>query len=263
MEQEKKVAVITGVTGGIGSSFAHHLAAQQYNLVISAYEQGLLEQAASNLREQYDIEVTTILTNLAVPEDIAALAQVLRELPQIDLLVNCAGFGEKSLFYNEEIAAVHKMISVHVSATVELIHAVLPVMMKQRSGSIITVSSLAAFIPAPGSSIYSSTKAFLNSFMESVHMEVDEYGINVQALCPGLTRTAFHDKSDVEQSIDIKGVDLWMEADEVVEESLRSLDNGPVICIPGCLNKAIKTLSPAIPRRLYYAIADRTAEKFK
>lgn len=263
MIQENKLAVITGATGGIGSSFAKYIAARQYNLVISAYEQDLLEQAAAELREKYHIDVITIPANLAVPEDISALAQKLSALPQVDMLVNCAGFGEKSLFYKEDMSSVHKMINVHISATVELVHAVLPIMIKQRRGSIVTVSSLAAFIPAPGSSIYSSTKAFLNSFMESVHMEVNEYGINVQALCPGLTHTAFHNESDVETSIKMKGVDLWMEADDVVEESMRELDKGSVICIPGCINKAIKNLMPAIPRKLYYVITDKTAEKFK
>jgi len=263
MTQDKKVAFITGVTGGIGRSFACHLAAQGYQLIISAYEQDLLEQTAEELRKQYHTEVTTILANLAVAEDIYKLADRLAGLEQVDMLVNCAGFGEKSLFYEEDISDVRKMISVHVSATVELVHAVLPLMIRQRNGSIITVSSLAAFIPAPGSSIYASTKAFLNAFMESIHMEVEEFGIKVQSLCPGLTNTGFHDGTEVERSIDIKGIDLWMDADEVVMSSLEGLRKKEVICVPGCINQAIKNLSPAIPRRLYYALADKAAEKFR
>ncbi len=263
MTQGKKVAVITGVTGGIGSSFAQHLAQQQYDLIISAYERELLEQIASDLRRQYNIEVTTVLANLAVAEEVSSFTEKLEQAEQLDMLVNCAGFGENNLFYEEDINAIRKMLSVHISATVELVHAVLPLMIRQQSGSIITVSSLAAFMPAPGSSIYASTKAFLNSFMESIHMEVDELGIKVQSLCPGLTHTKFHDSSDVERSINIKGIDLWMDADEVVRFSLEGLKKKEVICVPGCINQAIRNFSPAMPRRLYYALADKAAEKFR
>lgn len=263
MEHKSKLAIISGATGGLGRSFAEHLAAQHYHLVLTAYEHDLLDEQAIDLQDKYGITVTTIVADLSKAEDISMLTSYISGLTQIDMLVNCAGYGEKHMFSEEQIGDVRKMLSVHISATVELVHSVLPVMIKNESGAIITVASLAAFIPAPGSSIYASSKAFLNSFMESLHMEVHHKGIQVQSLCPGLTHTGFHQKSDVERSMDVKGIDLWMEPDEVVEASLKGLDKGSVICIPGKINKVIKHFLQALPRGQYYFLTNQVAKKFK
>ena len=161
----RKIAVITGATGGIGSVFSRQLAAQRYNLVLADMNLKKLQQLSDALCAEYPIYVETIQVNLAKKDSIQNLAANLAGRARVDMLVNAAGYGEKTLFKDEKIQASLDMISVHVLATVQLIHAVLPGMMKRRKGSIIAVSSLASFIPAPGSSIYSATKSFINTFV--------------------------------------------------------------------------------------------------
>ncbi len=257
-----KLALITGATGGIGLSFATHLAAEGYDLVITGRNSRKLNEIAANLNvNNAGINIDAIQADLSLAADIASLAKYAEQLEHIDMLVNCAGYGERCLFIDEPEHEILDMLSVHITATVQLVHAVLPRMVKNHSGAIITVSSLAAFVPAPGSTIYASSKAFLNTFMESLHMEVHQYGIKVQSLCPGPTHTDFHKGASPAQSV--SGIDLWMKPDEVVNISLRALENDEVVCVPGSMNKVIKNLTSLLPRTPYYRLTEKLAKKYR
>lgn len=261
-QELNKLALVTGATGGIGLSFAGRLASEGYDLVITGRNSRKLAETTQNLRDNNPgINIEAIVADLSVAADISSLVKYIQASARVDILVNCAGYGERSLFNDEQEHEILDMLSVHITATVQLVHAVLPLMMKQHSGAIITVSSLAAFVPAPGASIYSSSKAFLNTFMESLHMELHQYGIKVQSLCPGPTHTDFHNGVDVAQSV--SGIDVWMEPDEVVEISLRALEKSEVICIPGGVNKMLKNLASVLPRKPYYILAEKMARKFR
>jgi hypothetical protein len=95
--------------------------------------------------------------------------------------------------------------------------------------------------------------------MESLHMEVFEYGIKVQSLCPGLTRTEFH--AGKQGPVDAPCIDLWMEAKDVVRHSIGDLEKGNVISIPGYANRSVKRTVPVLPREIYYKIAEKIASK--
>lgn len=257
-----KLAIVTGATGGIGLSFAEHLAAEGYDMVVTGRNTRKLDEIAATLKENNPgVNIKAVSADLSVAADITRLVKQVEELERIDVLVNCAGYGERCLFFDEPEHEILDMLSVHITATVLLVHAVLPLMIKQHRGAIITVSSLAAFVPAPGSSIYTSSKAFLNTFMESLHMEVRQYGIKVQSLCPGPTHTDFHKGADLAQSV--SGIDLWMEPDEVVEISFRALENDEIVCIPGSINKAIKSITSMLPRAPYYRLTEKLAKKYR
>lgn len=257
-----KTAVITGATGGIGSEYAQQLAAAGYNLLLTCLNEPALQQKAQELKEQYATEVHYVAADLDNEQGLLRLCHHLQQLPRVDLLVNCAGYGERARFADEAPDTIEKMLRVHIHAPVRLTHTVLPGMIRQGGGSVICISSLGAFLPSAGSSIYSSSKAFLVNFVESLHMEVADNGIRVQALCPGLTHTDFHKGSKVEENISIPGVDLWMEPEEVVSASLKALEKGDVVCIPGRLNSALHLLLPLLPRSQYYALASRVAGRF-
>lgn len=253
-------ALVTGATGGIGKSFAQHLAAKKYNLFLTDMDIERLNELAEKLKKEYTVEVKTEAVNLADEKELLAFKKKIMNPGNIGMLVNCAGFGEGKKFYDEKIERQMKMIQVHISATVQLVHAVLPGMIKRKEGKIITVSSMSAFIPAPGNSVYAGTKAFLNAFMESIHMEVYKYGIQVQSLCPGLTHTGFHEKLEKEgKRSRISKIVPWMEADAVVDYSLKCLDQGKVVCIPGCFNKSVKKAIPVLSRKAFYSLSEKIA----
>ncbi len=255
-----KVAVITGAGGGIGSEYAKQLAALGYNLILCDRDVKRLGELSVVIQLSYKVQVDTIKVNLASRNSVMMLATDLSVRKRIDLLVNAAGYGEHSLFVNEHIQDSLDMVSVQVLSTIQLVHAVLPGMLRRGDGGIITVSSLAAFIPAPGSTMYSGSKAFLNAFMESLYMEVHNKGVQVQSLCPGLTHTGFHTEADINRFKKIKELDLWMEADDVVRSSIQHLGKGSVVHVPGWLNKTIRHTAPALPRVSYYKLAEKMAK---
>lgn len=263
MEQQHKLALITGATGGIGKAYAKQLAKSKYDLILSGRQEDKLKELADGLSAKFSIKAYPVISDLSTPEGIKLLTNKIDEQGGVDMLVSNAGYAERSRFDDKAVDDIMNMISVHINATVQLVHAVLPGMKKKKSGSIISVSSLSAYVPAPGSSIYSSSKLFLNSFMESIHMEVRKLGIKVQSLCPGLTHTNFHGGSSVEKSVEVRGVSLWMEPEDVVYASLRTLGKRSVIYTPGGINKILRAILPILPRRPYYAIVGKVARKFR
>ena len=156
----------------------------------------------------------------------------------LDLLVNNAGFGGRTGFVKGETADHLNMVRVHVDATVRLTKAALPGMIDRGRGAVINVASIAAFSAFSGA-MYSGTKAFLVMFSENLQDEVRHKGIVVQALCPGMTHTEFHQVAEIDKSIVPRL--FWMTAEEVVRISLRRLGHG-VVCVPGWKNKVIAFL---------------------
>lgn len=254
-------AVITGASGGIGKEFARQLASCGYNLMLIAHQQEGLNELSEEIERQYAVRAATMVADFTKPADVIEVVAYLKNAERVDMLVNCAGYSEHTPFYEQDEASLLNMLNVQVMATVRLVHAALSKMIAQRSGNIITVSSLAAFTPAPGASMYSSSKAFLNTFMETLYMEVHNYGVKVQSLCPGPTHTGFHQGQDVEESF--AGIDFWMEPADVVTASLKALEKYEVVCVPGIINKVIKNVAPLVPRRPYYHLAEKLAKKYR
>lgn len=263
MSVQNKLAVITGASGGLGETYARRLAASGYNLLISGRQHARLVELAVQITTAYGTAVEVLQADLSDEEGIALLTSRIKGMSRIDMLVSNAGYGEGSRFEDESVTDVMKMISVHINATVQLVHAVLPIMKKQQHGDIIAVSSLSAFVPAPGSSIYASTKTFLNTFMESIQMEVRQYGISVQSLCPGLTNTRFHSRMAQSSVVHVKGFSLWMSPEDVVIASLKKLGGTSVVYVPGFKNKLIRFFTAIMLRSVYLAVVERVSNKLR
>ena len=251
-----KTAVITGATSGIGAAFAEILAARGYDLLLCGRREEKISNIASRLRLQHEGEVRVILAELSVESEVDRLVAEVRALPEVSMLINNAGFGAAGRF-SENPSQHHRMLAVHVIAATRLIEAVLPSMKRRRSGSIINVSSVAAYFPMPTGATYAATKRYLNVFSESLHMELKPYGIRVQALCPGMTRTDFHSRSDEGRSIAKKNVLGWMEPSTVARRSLKRVSGRGVIYVPGLINKFLVRFLSCLPRRPYYWIVGK------
>jgi short-subunit dehydrogenase len=132
------------------------------------------------------------------------------------------------------------MINVHVIASTRFTWVALQGMLEHNRGTIINVSSMAAFLPFPIAVNYCSTKAYLNMFSESLQNQLKDTNITVQALCPGFTYTGFHDTVEY-KDFDRKMIPkwLWMTSEEVVEQSLKALSGKKVIFIPGVKNRIL------------------------
>ncbi len=230
--------LVTGASSGIGTEFARQLAARGYNLILVARREARLRAIAEELERDWGVTVRVLGADLSNEADTARVEKEISELPDLEILVNDAGFGATSPFIEGSIDEHLRMIDVHVIAVVGLTRAALPGMLARHSGTIINVSSLSAFVPGPTSVTYSPTKAYLNNFTEALFLENKGQGVKFQALCPGFTVTEFHDTlPDFPRSR--LPVFLWMSAVEVVRQSLEALDGGPVIFVPGWANRMI------------------------
>ncbi|MCW2835564.1 MAG: short-chain dehydrogenase/reductase [Nocardioides sp.] len=234
-------ALITGATAGIGLEFAHQLARRGHDLVLVARDEARLAAVADELRSAYAVEVETLPADLVVPEQCARVEARLADRGRpVDLLVNNAGFGLKKRFLDNSVDEEQAMLDVLVTAVLRLSHAALGPMTERGRGGIINVSSVAAFLPR---GTYSATKAWVNSFSEWAHNEYKPKGVTVMALCPGFTKTEFHQRMEVKRGDGF----MWLEPEFLVRTALEDFDKGRVYSVPGAQYKAVRALTRVIP----------------
>jgi hypothetical protein len=244
MPPSQTTSLITGATAGIGHEYARQLAARGDDLVLVARDGARLEQVAEELRRAHQVEVEVLVADLT---DRAALARVEARLADrarpVDLLVNNAGFGLKERFLDNTADQETAMLEVLVTAVLRLSHAALGPMAERGHGGIINVSSVAAFLPR---GTYSAAKAWVNSFSEWAHLEYGSRGVKVMSLCPGFTKTEFHERMEVTRGDGF----LWLDVDFLVRRSLEDFDKGRAYSVPGAQYKTIIALTRAIPNRV-------------
>lgn len=247
-DSDRPFAVITGASRGIGAEYARALAARGYDLLLVARDEAALRSLAETLVANYGGAVETAVIDLAEPgaaQQLHLAAQSRRS--HVDLLVNNAGFGFFGEFARMSPTALEAMVRLHVLTVVETIRLVLPHMIARRSGGIVTVASVAGFLPIPYMAVYAATKTFLIAFSQSLAEEVRPYGVNVQACCPGSTATEFHSRAGSELH-DPVGLQL---PSEVVRLSLSQLGSGQVVVPTGFTGRFVRLGRVLLPDRLW------------
>ncbi len=242
----RPLALVTGASSGLGAVFARKLARRGYDLLLVARDGARLSDLADELTAA-GAGAIPLAADLSTEAGLDAVAAAIASAKPLDLLVNNAGFGTKGALSDAPLDEQDRMLRLHVVAVNRLTQAALRLMKPARRGGIITVSSVASFANSSGNVNYCATKAYQRSFSEGLAIECERHGIRVQALCPGFTRTEFHDR----MAFDQRGTApawMWMTADDVVETSLRQFEaNGAVICIPGAQYKIIVFLARHLP----------------
>jgi short-subunit dehydrogenase len=231
-----KKAVITGGNRGIGKSFALRFAKEGYDLLLIARNKELLDGCLKQIADKYSVKVAFIQADLSKYEDVIAVVSRISEDSSIEALVNNAGFAVPSFFAESDIEAQLDMVRVHNEAMMRLTRAVLPMMEKNKKGVIINVASTMAYIPFVANSVYCASKAFINVFSEVLQREVKGYGIIVQSLNPGRTKTDFHNTEAFKNVEKIITNVKEMSTEVVVDASFRKLGK-KLIVIPGLDNR--------------------------
>lgn len=242
-----KVALITGASSGIGATFAKHLAAKGYDLVLVARRENVLKEIADELQRAHGIQARVLAADLSLTEDIERVCNEISKLSELEILVNNAGFGTDGRFFQVPIEKHEQMLELHVMAATHLAYAALQIFLAKNRGAIINMSSLSAFVPFPGSVNYHATKAYLVAFSEGLQTELRDTGIIVQALCPGFTYSSFHDTTELNDfRRDALPSIAWGSADQVVETSLKALETGRLLVIPRWINQGIALLARSL-----------------
>lgn len=251
----RPVALVTGASAGLGREFALQLARAGYDLVLVARDAARLEELAADLAARHGSSCEVLAADLARDDDTSRVVARIDASP-IDLLVNNAGFGTRGSLARASREGQDAMIRVHVLATHRLTQAAVQSMVARESGAIITVSSTASFLTSPGNVNYTSTKAWQRLEIEALSMELRGKGVYVQALCPGYTRTEFHQRGRMDMSR--YPAWAWMRAEDVVAASLRALRaRRPVVVVPGLGYQLIVLLLRLLPAGLLRALVSR------
>lgn len=239
--------LVTGASAGIGREIALLLASEGARLVLTARREDRLQELVAACRErgaQAAYAVPADLADPAAPEHIATMAE--NHLGQVDVLINNAGFGKAGLFHKAPRERLLEMIQVNVSASVDLAHRLLGPMLQRNRGGILNVASMAAFQPAPYTSTYGATKAFLLEWSGGLHQEYKESGVIISALCPGVTETEFF---DVAGWGNLTGfLNKRMSAERVARVGLGALRKGTMDAMPGALNNVAIFAQRFLPR---------------
>ena len=234
-------SVVTGASQGIGRSLARHLAKRGHNVIFVARRADVLDKLATEITSTYGVEVLCRPCDLSDPEARAALINELRST-EVTILCNDAGtatFGSVVKLPEEK---EHLQFQLNANAVHELTLAVLPRMVARGEGAILNVGSAAGNMPIAYNATYAGTKAFVNTFSESLRYELADYGINVTLLAPGPVRPA--DKPKEEETFLDRMIPsfMWANSDQVAEQSLAALAANKRRIVPGVLGKVLNAV---------------------
>lgn len=248
-------AIVTGATVGIGESFTRLLAANNYNIVLVARDLSRLNERASGLQAAYGVETLVLQADLSTEVGCALIEQYIAS-HEIDVLINNAGFGLNKAFTVSELSDEQNLLDVLVRTPMRLMHVALKAMKLRDKGIIINVSSVAGFI-AGGT--YSASKSYLTVLSESLHTELASTNVKVSALCPGFTRTEFHQRG----RMSMKGLPafMWLNSDKLVEKSWVDALKGKAISIPGWQYQLLSFFMRFAPRPLVRRIGMKVRVK--
>jgi len=247
----RRVALITGASGGIGAELATLFAADGHDLVLVARSLDTLEQLATKLRARYGVSVGVAQADLSEPGAAERLwAEVAGRGAPVDVLVNNAGVGLYGDLADQDSDAGTRMLQLNVVALATLTRLTLPGMLGRSWGRILNVASVTAFQPGgPGMAAYYASKSFVLSFSRGLARELAGTGVSVTALCPGPLRTAFEERAGMGGTLLYK----WFGATDVkavAAAGYRGLGRKRSVVIPGVVNKLMAFGGELPPRRL-------------
>jgi len=237
-------ALVTGATSGIGESFTRLLAENNYNIVLVARDLPRLQGRAQELEAKFRVKTHIIQADLSTDAGCAEVEHYIAN-NQVDALINNAGFGLNKSFTISALDAEQQMFDVLVRTPMRLMHVALPLMKQRNKGVIINVSSVAGFI-AGGT--YSAAKSYLTVLSESLHTELADTNIKISALCPGFTRTEFHQRG----RMSMKGLPsfMWLDSDKLVAKAWSDALKGEAVSIPGWQYQLLVFVIQTLPRSI-------------
>jgi short-subunit dehydrogenase len=263
---QRRKAMVTGASSGIGLAFAERLAADGYDLIVVARRGDRLRRLAEQLARQFGTQVEVVVADLTQPADLQALEQAIASDSALEVLVNNAGVLDPTPVAQLDLAVYEAVVRLHIVTVVCLTRAALPGLLARGRGSIINVASEAAFVahPEPWLTTYAATKAYVVTFTQGLHEELRGTGVRVQALCPGLVPSEIFARAGMEQAFSDPCV---MTAADLVDASLAGLQLGEVVCLPSLDAAGLITHLDSLKDRIVRDMDERTtgvpAERYR
>lgn len=242
------VAVVTGASAGIGEQLARGLARRGHDLWLVARRANRLEALAAELQAAHGVTAQAVPCDLGDRGERDVLAKSLADA-EVSVLCNNAGFATFGDLRHADPARERDQVELNVVAVHDLTLAVLPGMLRRSRGAILITGSTAGHQPFPGNATYAASKAFANTFAESLHGELRHTGVICTLLAPGPVATEFNDVAGLER-VDAGLSRLSVTAAEAAEQALRGLELGHRIVVPGWFAKVETIGGRYTPRRV-------------
>jgi short-subunit dehydrogenase len=250
-----RTALITGASSGLGAEYARQLAIRGFDLVLVARDREELDRRAADLRASFGVEAEVLVADLLEPRKREKVEKRIADSDRpVDVLINNAGFGLPLAFAENDIEAEVRHLALHVEVPMRLTHAALEAMLERGRGRIVNVASVAAFLPR---STYGACKRWLVEFSRWANSEYAPRGVTVTAVCPGFTHTSFHERMGLPPGHEGVSDALWLQASDVVHESLRDAARGKAVSIPSVRYKVLTRAVRVLPARVASRVGRR------
>ncbi|MGI9464423.1 MAG: SDR family NAD(P)-dependent oxidoreductase [Aestuariivirgaceae bacterium] len=243
-------AIITGASSGIGEAFAHLLAREGYRPVLIARRQAELERVAGAIVSTIDVDPVVMSRDLSTPD---AAMKIQAEMDQLglfpDLLVNNAGFGLMGSSMVLDLDEQIEMVDLNVRTLTELSLVYSRLMCLRGHGGIINVSSVGGTLPGPNMAVYYATKAYILNLTEALSVELKPLGVQITAVVPGVTKTNFHRRAGMEDSL-LMRIAMPMSAQQVALLGYRGHCRGHRVVTTGLFNRLATWCTQFVPHTI-------------
>ncbi|HGL4258907.1 SDR family NAD(P)-dependent oxidoreductase [Burkholderia dolosa] len=229
-QTHRGTAVITGASSGIGAIYADRLARRGYDLILVARNRSRLATLAERITNDTQRSVEIVDADLNDRAALAAVEAKLKEDASITLLVNNAGVGTHAPLLDSDVDAMTRMIDLNVTALTRLTYAAVPGFVARGHGAVINISSIVAISPETLNGVYGGSKAFVLAFSQSLHHELADKGVQVQAVLPGATATDFWQTGGL--PLEHLPKEIVMPASDLVDAALVGFDRRELVTIP-------------------------------
>jgi short-subunit dehydrogenase len=246
-------AVVTGASSGIGEALAMRLAREGAQVVLVARRETELDRVAAAIgtmggkAHTLARDLADIRTAFRAGEE----AERLLDTTGVDILVNNAGFGGRRPVVDWSLDEIERMTRVNYLSGVAITKAVLPGMIERRRGTLVFVASVAGKVPVPLEAPYAATKSAMLSFAEALSYEVEDEGISVLNVCPGVIDTPFFGEEDLAAMPEVARRGM-VPVDGLVDSVMKALARGRrEVTYPGSIAAAypVKALAPGFFHR--------------
>jgi short-subunit dehydrogenase len=242
-------ALVTGASSGIGAVYADRLAHRGYDLVLVARSKDKLDALAKHITTETGRSVRIVTADLTLDADLRVVEKVIADTSELTLLVNNAGVGATAPLLQADIAKMTDLIALNVTAPTRLAYQAVPGFVARGKGAVINIASIVAIAPELLNGVYGGSKAFMLALSQSMHHELADKGIKVQAVLPGATATDFWPVAG--SAVENLPTDWVMSAEDMVDASLAGFDAGELVTIPSVETAALVDGLEAARRALF------------
>ena len=252
MNQDERYALVTGASSGIGLAYSRELARRGYPLLMVSNEETKLFQAAQAIQAEFQVTAIPLYLDLAQQDAAPTLFNYCAENAiAVHIMINNAG-----MFFFKDIASTAPerlavMINLHTLTPALLCRLFTQQMIdEKRSGYLLNMSSIAAWMMMPGIAAYSATKSFVHCFSRAMRNELYDQGISITAVCPGAVATGLYNLPQNYQQLGIR-LGIIMPTEQMARRALNKMFQRKAEYIPGGLvNRLFIALVASLPQPL-------------